>query len=176
MPRFQMNDQRTSRFLIPANFIVFHTNQNRSRGTRLGYAAQGNFSYNLQRNDDEWKTLTVLEGVSHVRNFCSHLATYPLNLSILKASLACKGSALIGSYLQEYVASLAWHDTRSNFSRNVTKSRGQFEFSRNIARCKKGVLHRQGDSFWQFAMQRFLRCKLQENLRRVTCPSFPCFL
>ena len=40
-----------------------------------GHVTRGNFSCNLSRNDDDWKTLQVVEGVSHVRNIFSQLAT-----------------------------------------------------------------------------------------------------
>ena len=36
--------------------------------SRKGHVTRGKFSCKLQRNDDDWKTLQVSEGVSHVRN------------------------------------------------------------------------------------------------------------
>ena len=42
---------------------------------------------NLQRNDDNWKTLQVAEGVSHVRKMFSKLATRPLELNCLQLFL-----------------------------------------------------------------------------------------
>ena len=88
---------------------------------------EASFSCNLQRNDNDWKTLQVAEGVSHVRNILSHLATRPLEIvynsfSASLKSLASERRALIASFSQNCFASCDWHVTRSNLSRNVAKS------------------------------------------------------
>ena len=58
----------------------------------------------------------------------------------------------------------------SNLSRNVAKSRGLFYFSCNSQQLQlqNRVLH--VNFFLQLATQRLLRCKLLENLLRVTWP------
>ena len=45
-----------------------------------GHVTRGNVSCNLSRNDDDWKTLQVAEGVSHVHNISSQLATLSLEI------------------------------------------------------------------------------------------------
>ena len=162
----------------------FH--QNQSRRCRCvvsgetdckGHVTRDNFSCNLSRNDDDWKTLQVAERVSHVRNISSQLAMPPLEIvyNSFSASLkspASKRRALIAWFSQNCVKGCDGHVTRSNLSLNVAKSWGYFYFScnsqRNILLPLQGVLHVK--SFLQLVSQRLLRDKLQEKLPRVTWP------
>ena len=64
-----MNERITT--FHPGNRVeIFHT----------GHVTRGNFFCNLSHNDDNWKTLQVAAGVSHVRNIFSQLAMPPLEL------------------------------------------------------------------------------------------------
>ena len=94
---------------------------------RIGHVTRGNFSCNLSRNDDDWKTLQVAEGVSHVRNIFSRLVTLPLEIvynsfSASLKSLPSKSRALIAHFSQNCVVGCNGHVKRSNLFRNVAKS------------------------------------------------------
>ena len=142
-----------------------------------GHVTRGNFSFNLSRNDDDWKTLQVAEGVSHVRNISSQLAMPPagncLQLFLRQLENSCEQKTGFDCLIfTNCVAGCGGHVKRSNLSRNVAKCWGYFYFScnsqRNILLPLQGVL--QGKSFLQLVSQRLLRDKLQEKLPRVTWP------
>ena len=58
-----------------------------------GHVTRSNSSCNLSRNDDDWKTLQVAEGVSHIRNIFSQLATRPLEIVYNSFSASLKSPA-----------------------------------------------------------------------------------
>ena len=142
-----------------------------------GHVTRGNFSCNLSRNDDDWKTLQVAEGVSHVRNIFSQLPTPPLEIvyNSFSASLkspASKRRALIASFSQNCVAGCDGHVTRSNLSRNFAKSWGYFYFPCNSQRNILLPLQvaKLGCYTWNLSCNLSRNKKLQDKLPRVTWP------
>ena len=99
-------------------------------GVPIGHVTRGNFSCNLRRNDNEWKTLQVALDMLRTATCLATLRKVEDSFTFLatcNAAFCCTASCEKWTMLHEYL-------------------------------------------FSQLAMQRLLRCKLQEKLPRVTWP------
>ena len=149
-----------------ALFLKISMSTKRATRSPKGHVTPNNFSCNLQRTDDEWKTFQVAEGVSHLCNFFSQLATRTITNKMADALSKRKMSSAHSDKIALQVAEGMLH--ASNLSCNVAKRRGSFSFScnsqRNNCSCKMGCYT------WSFA------CNLQRNVCCVANCKKNCFV
>ena len=131
-----------------------------------GHDTRGNFSCDLSRNDDDWKTLQVAEGVSHVRNIFSQLATPPEEIvydsfSASLKSLASKRRDLIAQFSQNCLAGFDGHVTHRIFLLFLHLATQHF-VALQVAKL--------GCYTWNLSCNLSHNNKLQEKLPRVTWP------
>ena len=144
------------------------------------YVTQGNLSCNLQHNHDNWKTLQVAEGVSHLHNFFFwhlQLAHWKLFLRPPTWKLPRAKNALWSAHFNKIALQVAidmshqklvsqiiimWQKVEDSSTVLATHN-ATFDY---IVGCKHEVLHVK--FFWQLSVQRLLCCKLQDKLPCVT--------